>query len=164
MTLVNVLLILHIAAGSVCLATGLAAALARKSKGIHTAAGEVYHGAYVVILITSVWMAVIHWTESAYLLFIGIFSYSFALLGYLARKLRRPGWLTRHISGMIGSYIAIVTAILVVNGPHIPYLNQLPPLTLWFLPTLIGSPIIYRFRTRASAAGLGINPPRSGRK
>ncbi|SFL23127.1 hypothetical protein SAMN03159341_104145 [Paenibacillus sp. 1_12] len=116
--------------------------MATKRRGIHTLIGEIYHGAFVAIFITSVAMGIMHWSQSAYLLFIGIFSYSIALYGYLSKKLRWNNWLGKHIGGMLGSYIAIITAVLVVNGPNIPLIKQLPTLLLWFLPTIIGTPII----------------------
>jgi hypothetical protein len=138
------LLVIHILAGTICLITGAVAAWARKRKGMHTIAGEIYHGAYVFIFITSITMAILHWEKSAYLFFIGIFSYGLALFGYLARKLRRRNWIAKHIGGMLGSYIGVITAVLVVNGPKIPVLNEIPPLLLWFLPTIIGTPLIAR--------------------
>ena len=81
--------------------------------------------------------------RSAYLFYIAIFSYSLALLGYLAAKRRWKNWIGTHIGGMLGSYIGIVTATLVVNATDIPFLNELPILTVWFLPTMIGTPIIF---------------------
>ncbi|KIL39406.1 alcohol dehydrogenase [Gordoniibacillus kamchatkensis] len=143
MNLFPFLLALHIAAGCLCLVTGLIAMASRKRKGRHTAAGELYHGSFVVILFTSVAMALLHWSTSAYLFYIGIFSYSFAAVGYFARKRRVRNWLGLHIGGMLGSYIAIITAVLVVNSPHIPLLSGIPPLWLWFAPTIVGSPLIF---------------------
>ncbi|HEY9577615.1 MAG TPA: DUF2306 domain-containing protein, partial [Pseudobacillus sp.] len=72
------------------------------------------------------------------------FSFSFALLGYLSVKRKKRNWLSQHIAGMLGSYIGIVTATLVVNSPQIPLLNEVPVLTIWLLPTIIGTPIIIR--------------------
>lgn len=137
-------LLVHIASGTICLLTGPVALLARKTNGLHTVTGEVYHASYVLILITSVIMAILHWEQSAFLLYIAIFSYGLALFGYVARKRQRPGWLGRHISGMGGSYIGVITAVLVVNGPNLPGLSALLPLLLWFLPTIVGSPLIGR--------------------
>ncbi len=107
-------------------------------------AGEIYHGFYAVVFITAVVMSVIHWEESAYLFYIGIFSYALALLGYLAAKKRWKNWIGTHIGGMLGSYIGIVTATIVVNVPNIPMLNELPALLFWLLPTIIGTPFIIR--------------------
>ena len=64
-------------------------------------------------------------------------------MGYLSVKVKWANWLTSHIGGMLGSYIAICTAILVVNIPRIPVLNEWNPLIFWFLPTVIGSPLIF---------------------
>ncbi|MGG0643066.1 DUF2306 domain-containing protein [Sporosarcina gallistercoris] len=142
MEMITILLIIHIIVGSLCLLTGTAALLSKKQKGTHTIFGEVYHGGYVVIFITSLAMAVLNWSESSYLFYIAIFSYGLALFGYLARKLRWRNWLNQHIAGMIGSYIGIITATLVVNGSKMPLVNEIPTLLLWFIPTIIGTPII----------------------
>jgi uncharacterized membrane protein len=54
------------------------------------------------------------------------------------RALRDPAtnWLRSHIAGMMGAYIATVTAFLVVN------LTFLPQAVVFIVPTLIGSPMI----------------------
>jgi hypothetical protein len=41
-------------------------------------------------------------------------------------------------------YVAMLTAFYVDNGPHLPLWDRLPPLTFWFLPGIIGAPIIAR--------------------
>jgi cobalamin synthase len=148
------MLIAHIVAGAMCLVTGLVAGFAPKRKGRHTRFGEVYHGSYVVVALTAIVMSIIHWKASSYLFYIAIFSYSLALIGYLARKKRWNNWLGWHIGGMIGSYIGIVTATLVVNTPHIPYLNKIPILVFWFLPTIIGTPIIFAVGRKYSPKSL----------
>jgi uncharacterized membrane protein len=55
------------------------------------------------------------------------------------RALRDPAtnWLQSHIAGMMGAYIATVTAFLVVN------LTFLPHAIVFIVPTLIGSPMIF---------------------
>ena len=45
---------------------------------------------------------------------------------------------------MLGSYIGIVTATIVLNIPKVPVLNELPTLIFWFLPTIIGTTFIYK--------------------
>jgi|SRR5690625_624626 len=142
MNIYTVFLITHIIAGSFCLVAGAINFSVKKVRGYHTKIGEWYHGGYFVIFITSIGMAIIHWSESAYLFYIAIFSYGLALFGYLARKKRWNSWLSMHIGGMAGSYIGIITAVLVVNGANIPLINQIPSLLLWFIPTIIGTPII----------------------
>ena len=135
-------LVIHIVTGAICLITGLLAGFSPKRRGKHSFYGEIYHGSYVLVFITAVVMSILHWNESAYLFFIAIFSYSLAFLGYIAAKKRWKNWLGSHIGGMLGSYIGIVTATLVVNAKSIPIINNLPILLLWFLPTIIGTPII----------------------
>lgn len=150
-------LTVHIIAGFVCLISGLVAMLSKKRKGSHSKAGGVYHWSYTVIFVTSVIMAVLHWETSQYLFYIALFSYALALQGYLAAKKKRKGWVQVHIGGMLGSYIGIVTATIVVNIAKVPFLNELPVLLFWFLPTIIGTPLIVK-------AGQKYNPrkPKKG--
>lgn len=140
----NVFLYIHITAGCVCLLTGILAGFSKKRRGKHTVFGEVYHGSFVLVFISSVVMSFLHWEESAYLFYIGVFSYSLALLGYVSAKIRWKNWLGSHIGGMLGSYIGIFTATLVVNVSSIPILNEYPVIWFWFLPTIIGTPIIVK--------------------
>ena len=127
----------------ICLLTGLLAGFSKKRRGKHTIFGEIYHGSFVFVFISAVVMTIMHWDESAYLFYIGVFSYSLAFLGYLSAKIRWKNWLGTHIGGMLGSYIGIFTATLVVNVHRIPVLNEYPVLWFWFLPTIIGTPIIF---------------------
>ena len=46
------------------------------------------------------------------------------------------------IVGTIGSYIVLLTGFYVDNAHLIPLLNQLPQITFWVLPTVIGIPFI----------------------
>ncbi|MDM5333885.1 DUF2306 domain-containing protein [Ureibacillus composti] len=137
-------LITHIVTGFICLISGIFAMSYKKKKGKHTVSGEIYHWSYVLVFISSIVMSVMHWEESAYLFYIAIFSYSLALLGYLSAKKKRKNWLSKHIGGMLGSYIGIVTATIVVNIPKVPVLNELPVLIFWILPTIIGTPFIFK--------------------
>lgn len=143
MTLFVFLLSLHILFGSICLLTGLVAMIARKKRGNHTKWGEVYHASYVGVAITAVILALMRWDQIAYLFYVAIFSYALAFYGYIAKKKKWKDWLQHHIRGMCGSYIGAVTALLVNVGPR-TFLHSLYPSILnWFLPTLIGSPLIY---------------------
>jgi hypothetical protein len=45
---------------------------------------------------------------------------------------------------MTGSYIGLFTIFLLDNANQIPLLNRLPPLTLWFIPSIIGIPFLFR--------------------
>ena len=82
--------------------------------------------------------------------YIALFSYALALLGYLAAHKKWKNWLVSHIGGMLGSYIGIVTATLVVNVHQIPLLNEWPTSLFWFLPTIIGTPFICKVGNKYS--------------
>ncbi|WP_065410906.1 DUF2306 domain-containing protein [Pseudobacillus wudalianchiensis] len=144
MHLFNLILIVHIFTGFICLITGLIAGFSKKKKGKHTLTGQIYFWSYSLVFLSAVIMAITHWQESAYLFYIALFSFAFALLGYVSVKKKRKNWLSQHIAGMLGSYIGIVTATLVVNSPKIPLLNEVPILAIWLLPTIIGTPIIFK--------------------
>ena len=40
------------------------------------------------------------------------------------------------------SYIVLLTAFYVDNGPNLPLWRELPPLAFWILPSAVGIPII----------------------
>ena len=127
-------LALHIAAGSAGLVLGPVAMRAAKRPGTHTRAGEAYHWVLLTVAVSAIVLSVLDWSEIWWFTPIAVFSYAFALLGYWAAKRRPADWLTLHISGQGGSYIALVTALLVVNLGD--------ALIVWFIPTIVGSPII----------------------
>src|SRR5699024_7375630 len=56
--------------GAICLVTGLVAAFSKKRRGRHTLFGEIYHGSYVLVFITALVTAVMHWDQSAFLFYI----------------------------------------------------------------------------------------------
>jgi hypothetical protein len=66
---------------------------------------------------------------------------------------------------MGASYVAMLTAFYVDNGPRWPLLDHLPVLAFWLLPSAIGAPVIARavIRARRAAIGAPCPPGRSGR-
>jgi uncharacterized membrane protein len=128
-------LAVHIAAGASGLILGPLAFAAAKRRGPHTRLGEAYHWVMATVCVSAAGLAIVDWSRIWWFLPIAAFSYANALVGYVAAKRRRPGWLRWHIRGMGGSYIALVTALLVVNvGAGLSL--------AWFLPTIVGSPVI----------------------
>ena len=66
-------------------------------------------------------------------------------VGRLCRaQIRWTGWLGYHIVGMGLSYIVLLTAFYVDNGPRLPVWDHLPAITYWMLPSLIGVPVMIR--------------------
>jgi hypothetical protein len=144
MALRDPVLALHIASGSAGLLLGPLAMSAPKRRGRHTRAGGAYHWTMLVVCLSAAALAALDWARIWWFLPIAAFSYANALLGYLAVKVRWPGWLGPHIGGMGGSYIALVTALLVVNfGRSNP--------VVWFLPTIVGTPLIARTIARVTS-------------
>jgi peptidoglycan/LPS O-acetylase OafA/YrhL len=135
MSLRDPLLAIHIAAGTSGLVLGPIAFRSSKRRGAHTRVGETYHWVMAAVCLSAAALAIVDWQRIWWFLPIATFSYANALVGYVAAKRRRPRWLRRHIAGMGGSYIALVTALLVVNTSA-----DLP--LAWFLPTLVGTPIL----------------------
>jgi hypothetical protein len=75
-------------------------------------------------------LSVQRWSTDAYLFFMALTGYGFALSGYGARRFRRELWLmlgkqwiVAHIVGVIGSYVVLWTAFYVDNAHLIPFLN-----------------------------------------
>lgn len=148
----DIALPIHIAAGAAGLVLGPVAMLAGKRRGAHTRAGEIYFWVFTVVVVTAILLSALNWDESWFLTPIAVFSYAFAIRGYAAAKRRRPGWLAPHIAGQGGSYIALVTAFLVVNLGDALY--------IWFIPTIVGSPVIawVQYQVATGKRPKGVHP------
>src|SRR5260370_23788615 len=138
------LLIPHIAAGLIAVVAGATAMLSPKRSGRHPKAGKTYYTLLCVVCATAVGMAAMRWPEDAYLVVLGAVSLGAASLGYLARQYRWHGWIRLHIVGMGTSYIVLLTAFYVDNGPRLPVWDRLPVLAFWIVPSLIGLPLMAR--------------------
>jgi hypothetical protein len=141
-------LAVHVTAGLTAVVTGAIAALTRKGSRRHIRAGRWYYSAIGVVFATATALAVMRWRQDYYLLIIGSVAYAAATIGYLHRRRHRPGD-TGHIAGMGASYVAMLTAFYVDNGPHLPLWDHLPAFAFWLLPSAVGAPIIARAVTRA---------------
>lgn len=142
MTISRAVLVFHIAVGTIGLVLGPIAMIAWKGSGLHAWAGELYHWVMLTVCASAAGLAWLDWERNWWFLPIAVGSYAFAFVGYLAAKRRWPGWLAAHISGQAGSYIAMVTAILVVNWQLLTGTSGRSSPWAWILPTVVGSPII----------------------
>jgi uncharacterized membrane protein len=129
------ILAMHIATGTTGLLLGPLIMLSPKRRGRHTQLGTVYHWNMLAVCVSAAGLAFLKFSELWWFLAVATFSYANAFVGWRAARKRNPGWLPVHIGGMGGSYIALVTALLVVN------LGDVTPI-VWFVPTVIGSPLI----------------------
>jgi hypothetical protein len=135
MNLESLLLPLHIVFGSLGILLGPIIMLSKKQRGIHTRLGEIYHWNMLAICLTAIVLAILEWDRLGWFFYVALFSYSFAFMGYVSGKIRWKSWIFYHLAGQGGSYIAMTTALLVVNvGVTVWW--------AWVIPSIIGSPII----------------------
>jgi hypothetical protein len=132
----------HVAAGLIAVIAGAIAMLSRKRPGRHPRAGTVYYWALAVVFVTMCALAFSRWSEDYHLFILGLLSFVAATIGRTARRKLWPSWPRIHMTGMGASYILMITAFYVDNGPNLPLWRELPPLAFWILPTLIGGPIL----------------------
>lgn len=142
MTLGAVVLAAHVVLGTLGLMLGPVAMSARKRRGLHTRVGEAYHWVMAGVCASAAALAILDWGQLWWFLPIALGSYAFGLVGYLAAKRRWRGWLRAHLAGQGGSYISMVTAVLVVNWESLTGTPGILSPWAWLLPTVVGAPII----------------------
>ncbi|HET9635393.1 MAG TPA: hypothetical protein VFP26_05630 [Gemmatimonadaceae bacterium] len=140
LTLVGV----HVAAGIVCVIAGVVAMLSPKRPGRHPLSGSVYFWALIIVFATMAMLAIMRWPADIDLLLLGFLSLAAAVVGRRARRELKRNWPIVHVTGMAVSYIALLTAFYVDNGPHLPLWNRLPALAFWLLPSAVGLPLLIR--------------------
>jgi len=133
---------IHVLAGLACVVTGIGSMLAKKGPGRHPAFGKIYFNAYAVIFITTAILSIARWREDYYLLVIGGFAFAAALIGRQAVKHRAEGWQNIHITGMVMSFILLLTAFYLDNGRNLPVWKDMPSYAYWLLPNAVGIPLI----------------------
>lgn len=137
-------LVMHVGAGLTCVVAGAAAGLSRKRPGRHPLFGTIYFWALLVVFVSSTGMSTLRWSADYHLFILGTIAFGVGSIGYSARKIRWDGWPAYHIAGMGGSYIVLLTAFYVDNGPKLPLWDRLPNIAFWTLPALIGLPLVVR--------------------
>jgi uncharacterized membrane protein len=140
----DVILRFHIACGALGLILGPVSMWAKKKKGLHTQIGKVYYALIFGVCISAIALSILHWEKSAYFFPIALFSFGLGFKGYTASRRRQKDWILSHISGMVGSYIALVTAFLVANLGRVAETSTLATVLAWSIPTLVGAPLIWR--------------------
>ena len=136
------LVALHIAAGLTAVIAGAASMLSPKQPGRHPFAGTIYFWTLAAVFVTMSALAFLRWSEDRRLFILGLLSFLAATIGRTARQRLWASWPRIHITGMGASYILLVTAFYVDNGPNLPLWRELPSLAFWILPMLIGAPIL----------------------
>ena len=75
-------------------------------------------------------------------LLIALGTFSFALLGYLAGKLRSRRWLLAHVCGMVCSYMQMVGAFVVNNWVHLTGKHGMHSPAAFLLPGGVGTVVV----------------------
>jgi hypothetical protein len=140
----SLLLVVHVLAGFTCVITGLVAITSKKRPGRHPRFGTIYYWSLSVVFASATGLAGMRWQHDAYLFVLATISFGVASIGYAARRIRWRGWKSVHILGMSSSYIVLLTAFYVDNGPHLPLYDRLPGIVFWVGPSLIGLPLVAR--------------------
>ncbi len=138
----------HVVAGLICTVAGIVAMLAPKRSGRHPSAGTVYYWSLVVVFLSMAALFFLRWPANIHLFVLGVLSFGAGAIGRMAKRQLWPGWLRVHVTGMALSYILLLTAFYVDNGPHLPIWRSLPPLAHWLIPSIVGLPILIWALTR----------------
>jgi hypothetical protein len=144
----DILIVLHVAAGSAGLAVGAWLIWLSRDRPLLDGRASAYHWSVAVVALTSAGLVALDWPDLWWLLLLAALSYGLAAAGYAAPRRRFAGWHAVYVHGQGGSYIALVTALLVVsltvNGPVDGPASAL----VWGLPTLIGTLLIRAWHRR----------------
>jgi uncharacterized membrane protein len=148
-----VVLALHVAAGVLGLVLGAVVIWLSRDAPVLDGRSVTYHWTVLAVCLTAIGLSLLDLAGLWWLIPVAAFAYALALLGYLAPRRRFTGWQAAYAHGQGGSYIALVTALLVValtvDGPLKGAASALP----WALPVVVGTLLIERWRRRLGAHG-----------
>jgi uncharacterized membrane protein HdeD (DUF308 family) len=133
---------IHILFGSAAVVTGAAAMLSRKGHRPHSNWGAIYFWCLSGVFVTMSALSFMRWAENYHLFILGTLSFAAAYFGRTAAQRYWRHWPRLHLAGMGASYIVMITAFYVDNGKNLPLWKELPQIAFWFLPSLIGVPLI----------------------
>lgn len=153
------LLLVHIVAGTIGLLLGPFAMYhgARRLTAGQRSTGppsRVYRGVVLLVCVSAVALIIQGRPELWWLVPLSALTYGLAVLARVSaqRRHRFRGWLHGYVHGQGGSYIALVTAFVVValtvDGP-VTGVAQLVP---WLAPTVLGTFLIEWWRRRLDTA------------
>jgi len=132
----------HVVFGLICVVTGCVAMLSAKRPGRHPRFGTYYYWSLAVVFGTMSVLSALRWAEDYHLFVLGALSFVAATVGRTAQRRRWHKWVRLHIGGLGSSYVFLLTAFYVDNGPNLPLWNRLPPIAFWTLPAAVGVPLI----------------------
>ena len=139
------LVLVHIACGLTAVVSGAIAMLSPKGRGRHARYATVYFWSLFGVFVTMGILSIIRWHEDYPLFILGALAFASANAGRAAIRMRRP---RIHLTGMGASYILMLTAFYVDNGKNLPLWRELPQFAFWFIPGLIGAPLMAYYLVR----------------
>ena len=148
------LLGLHIAAGSLGLLLG-PLVIWRGTRRVRAGErglgveGAVYNVAVLAVCVSAIALVVRQRPDLGWLIAVAAVSYALVVMAQVVVAQRFAGWSHAFVHGLGGSYIALVTALVVValtlDGPLKTGAVQVIP---WVAPAAIGTPLILWWRRR----------------
>jgi hypothetical protein len=87
----SMLLVFHVLAGLTCVISGAVAILSTKRPGRHPRFGTIYFWSLSIVFVSSTGMAGIRWSHDGHLFVLGTIAFTFASIGYAARRIRWRG-------------------------------------------------------------------------
>lgn len=147
------LVLTHVVAGTVGLVLGPLAMHHDTRRFVHGHRGtgrvsEVYRGVVLLVCLSAVALVVENRPELWWLVPISALTYGLAVLAREAARRRFRGWIHGYVHGQGGSYLALATALIVVeltvDGP----VTGTAQLVVWLAPTVLGTILIEMWRRR----------------
>lgn len=111
----GILLGLHTAAGVAGLALGGLVIWLSRERPLVDDRSAAYHWTVLAVSLTAVGLLILDWPNLWWLMLLAALAYGLPLLGYLPPRRRFRGWTGVYAHGQGGSYVALVTAFVVVS-------------------------------------------------
>jgi hypothetical protein len=132
----------HVLFGLVAVIVGALAMLSNKGRGRHSRYGTTYFWCLFGLFLTMSALSFMRWAADYHLFILGALSFAAANFGRVAARRSWQQWPRLHLTGMSTSYILMLTAFYVDNGPNLPVRRELPDLVFWILPGAFGAPLV----------------------
>jgi hypothetical protein len=136
--------VIHIIIAMVAVISGIVAMLSEKTRSSHSKAGRIYYWSMAFSFGLIIVLSLMRWPHSIHLLIIGLFAFGCAHTGRRLIKTNIERWSRWHTVLMGMSYILLLTGFYVDNGKNLPFWNLFPQWSFYFIPVLVGVPIIVR--------------------
>jgi hypothetical protein len=134
----------HIPLGIACVVAGAGAMLCTKRRGRHSTLGTIYFWCLVVLFASAAFLSALRWHEDDHLFVLGALSVLCASVGRSALRGRWRHWVRLHMTGLGLSFVLMLIAFYVDNGPQLPVWKDLPHVTYWLVPLLVAMPLLIR--------------------